>query len=1213
LRRGEARLRRLALSFARNQNPDAPNRHEPPSNLLWENPEARLVLDSMSEMFLVLDRAFQIVFVNRALAASGDKGYEGLVGRNHWELFPDMRGTVVEESYERAFATGVPVRFEYFYPPVGVWVDVNAYPYGQYLHVYFKDTTEIKRAESERARWAAALQAMVDGFPQIAWAAGPDLAPTYLNRRWYEYTGFSPDDPYDLTHVIPPEDLDAIGAKTVAAAGGPVEHEIRLRRYDGALRWHLVRMEPHRDADGSLLGYFGTSTDVHDLKAAEETLVATTDAVPVMIAYIDADLVYRFCNRLYEEWFERPRSEIVGRHVREVVGESAFQTVLPFLHRVLAGERIAFAEWLVYPHRGRRFTQVSYVPRTAEDGRVEGLYALVVDATPARLAQEALQASEEGFRTLFEGAGVGMAEVDPDTTTFVVVNRALADMLGYSKEELVGRSPRDFSHPEDINVGREEAEAIRLGLRSSGTWERRYQRKNGETIWLLVRATRVSRGAQGKPTNLGVYVDITERKTAEGALRFLVDLEEATRAQDDPATIMAIVARMLGEHLKADRCAYAEVESDEDHFTIQGDYTVGDAVSIVGRYAMAAFGARALADHRQGKTFVVNDVDRDVPHPEEREAYRLTQIQAVVSVPLMKRGRFVAGMAVHQRVPRQWTAGEIELVEMVVDRCWSSIEQIRSARAVRESEERYRFLAESSPDIVFTAGPEGTVDYVNSRWVSYFGYGFEEARERGWAGVVHPDDHEASMAVYRRQIAQGQPIEVEYRLRSNDGQFRWHICRMEPMRDEAGRVQRWFGTITDIHDQKSRERALEIINQVGRSLAEDLDLDRIVQALTDASTEVTGAEFGAFFYNVENAAGEILFLYTLSGAPREAFAGFEMPRATAVFGPTFRGEGVVRSDDITKDPRYGQMGDPHHGMPKGHLPVISYLAIPVFSRSGEVLGGLFFGHSEPGRFTPEHERLVASFASQAAVALDNARLYERVSSMNEELERRVTERTAELEAANREMEGFTYSISHDLRAPLRAIVSSSRMLEEDFGPQLTPEANALLERQRSAALKMATLIEDLLNFSRIGRQEIRKRAIDLSALAADVVEEYGEGCSVEVQPGMEFQGDPALIRLVLQNLIENACKYSPGGGRVRVGTVQTDEGLAYFVADQGIGFDMQYAERIFRPFERLHRDGEFEGTGIGLANVRRIVERHGGKVWAESTPGQGSTFYFTGG
>jgi signal transduction histidine kinase len=233
--------------------------------------------------------------------------------------------------------------------------------------------------------------------------------------------------------------------------------------------------------------------------------------------------------------------------------------------------------------------------------------------------------------------------------------------------------------------------------------------------------------------------------------------------------------------------------------------------------------------------------------------------------------------------------------------------------------------------------------------------------------------------------------------------------------------------------------------------------------------------------------------------------------------------------------------------------------------------------------------------------------------MNEELERRVTERTAELEAANREMEGFTYSISHDLRAPLRAIVSSSRMLEEDFGPQLTPEANALLERQRSAALKMATLIEDLLNFSRIGRQEIRKRAIDLSALAADVVEEYGEGCSVEVQPGMEFQGDPALIRLVLQNLIENACKYSPGGGRVRVGTVQTDEGLAYFVADQGIGFDMQYAERIFRPFERLHRDGEFEGTGIGLANVRRIVERHGGKVWAESTPGQGSTFYFTGG
>lgn len=174
----------------------------------------------------------------------------------------------------------------------------------------------------------------------------------------------------------------------------------------------------------------------------------------------------------------------------------------------------------------------------------------------------------------------------------------------------------------------------------------------------------------------------------------------------------------------------------------------------------------------------------------------------------------------------------------------------------------------------------------------------------------------------------------------------------------------------------SPKRLWEAIDQVGRTIAAELELNRLVQAITDASTSLIGAAFGAFFYNVLDEKGESYSLYTLSGVPREAFAKFPMPRNTTLFGPTFRGEGVVRIDDVTKDPRYGQTG-PHYGMPSGHLAVCSYLAVSVISRGGEVLGGLFFGHPQPSRFTQEHEHALVGVARYAAIAIENARLYER--------------------------------------------------------------------------------------------------------------------------------------------------------------------------------------------------------------------------------------------
>src|SRR5918998_1326382 len=260
----------------------------------------------------------------------------------------------------------------------------------------------------------------------------------------------------------------------------------------------------------------------------------------------------------------------------------------------------------------------------------------------------------------------------------------------------------------------------------------------------------------------------------------------------------------------------------------------------------------------------------------------------------------------------------------------------------------------------------------------------------GWQSVHDPAVLPSVLERWQASIANGEPFDMVFPLRGADGVFRPFLTRVQPLRDDDGRVTRWFGTNTDISEQQAtaealaeEKRRLETLNRTAALVAAELQLEKLVQTVTDAGVELTGAEFGAFFYNVLNERGESYTLYTISGVPREAFSKFPMPRKTEIFGPTFKGEGVVRSADIREDPRYGN-NPPYNGMPEGHLPVVSYLAVPVVSRSSEVLGGLFFGHPEAGVFGEREEQIVVGLAAQAAVAIDNARLFK---SMRESQDR----------------------------------------------------------------------------------------------------------------------------------------------------------------------------------------------------------------------------------
>ena len=310
-----------------------------------------------------------------------------------------------------------------------------------------------------------------------------------------------------------------------------------------------------------------------------------------------------------------------------------------------------------------------------------------------------------------------------------------------------------------------------------------------------------------------------------------------------------------------------------------------------------------------------------------------------------------------------------------------------------------------------------------------------------WLTAVFPDDALKISSALETSKGSGH-FYVEFRVKQPDGKLHWLAGKgqVDPVSDSGGKMLR--GTYYDINERKQLEarllsvnetlearvaelreeaRALEVLNRTGIAIGAELDLERLVQIVTDAGVELSGAQFGAFFYNVTRDDGEAYTLYTLSGAPREAFAKFPMPRNTQIFEPTFRGAGPVRSPDILADPRYGKM-EPYRGMPPGHLPVRSYLAVPVLSRGGEVLGGLFFGHAQPAMFSARAERILMGLAAQAAVAIDNSRLYQ--TSVREVAARREAEE--QLQELNRNLEQRASQRAEQLAASINKLEESER-------------------------------------------------------------------------------------------------------------------------------------------------------------------------------------------
>jgi PAS domain S-box-containing protein len=493
---------------------------------------------------------------------------------------------------------------------------------------------------------------------------------------------------------------------------------------------------------------------------------------------------------------------------------------------------------------------------------------------------------------------------------------------------------------------------------------------------------------------------------------------------------------------------------------------------------------------------------------------------------------------------------------------------------------------------------------------------------------LHLEDREQTIANIDEALLNHHDYEVEYRLIRPDNSEVWISAKGRGVYDDAGNVTGMLGFVQDISARKATEEtlreqadALRTLNEIGKVISAELDLHKTVQAVTDAATEITGAEFGAFFYNVLNDNGASYMLFTMAGAPHEIFDHLPMPRATDLFGATFRGEGVVRIGDVKKDPRYGK-NSPYYGMPEGHLPVTSYLAVPVVSRSGEVLGGLFFAHPDAHVFTERDEIVVAGLASQAAVAMDNARLYETAKRARADAEKAAAENERlfrQAEESSRLKEEFLATISHELRTPLSAILGWARMLR--MGQLSGENATKALDTIERNARAQAQLVDDLLDVSRIitGKLRMDVQPADPNSFidaAVEAVRPAAEAKGVRIQKivdtgAISIPGDPVRLQQVVWNLLSNAIKFTPRGGRVQIRSERVNSHLEIVVSDTGQGISADFLPHVFDRFRQADQktSRQHGGMGLGLAIVRHLVELHGGTVRANSEgEGQGSTF-----
>lgn len=498
----------------------------------------------------------------------------------------------------------------------------------------------------------------------------------------------------------------------------------------------------------------------------------------------------------------------------------------------------------------------------------------------------------------------------------------------------------------------------------------------------------------------------------------------------------------------------------------------------------------------------------------------------------------------------------------------------------RDTQQRFWQLAQAMPQIVFIADQQGAMEFVNQRWTEVTGYPREQALGAGWRNAVHPDDLPMLVDQLAARLKDGKELQLEFRLRSGSGTYRWQLLRVLPVHMREDAPPSWFGTATDIDMLKEAQDTL-------RRQAEQLGIASRLTRMGNWRVDLQAERFAM--------SEEVCSVLDLAPDVRPT-----LQEVLAMVDPQSL---PAATQAMTRCVEQGESFDVE-------LEMVSAAGRRVWVRSV----------GEPIRDATG--RVVAIQGAQQDITL-RMLMMEEIRRLNASLEERIAERTAQLSAneaalrlANEQLEAFSYSVSHDLQSPLQRVGAYARLLQQELTAAPDERAQHYLGRILANADTMAQLIEGLLALAHVSELEVIRAPVNLSEMATQILsrlqlEQPHRRVQWQVQPGLAVTADARLMRSVLENLVGNAWKFTSGQGDASIVVGSSAERGEYFVRDTGVGFDMAYVDRLFGTFQRLHGEDEFPGTGIGLATVARAITRQGGRVWAVSAPGEGATFYFT--
>jgi PAS domain S-box-containing protein len=901
-----------------------------------------------------------------------------------------------------------------------------------------------------------------------------------------------------------------------------------------------------------------------------------------------------------------------------------------------------------------------------------------------RQAEGRLLESDERFRLLVDRVkDYAIFLLDPQGR-LASWNIGAERIHGYRAEEIVGKHFSCFFSAEAAAQGRPDRElevAQTDGRFEDEGWR---VRKDGSRFWANVVLTALWDEAGGLKGFSKITRDLSEHKRAEDALRQAHE-ELERRVQERTAELARAnqALRESEERLAAELEATTRLHALSTRLLVAADLTMAldDVLQEAILVTRSDFGniqlynpqSQALEivaqrgfwqdflDHFRtvrvdegsccaqamisGQRMVIEDVELDSSYERHRQIAAAAGYRGVQSTPLMSRSGNVLGMlSTHFRRPHRPSERDERLLDLHARHAADLIERLRFEEALRESEAKFRLLADTIPQLAWTARPDGHSFWYNRRWYEYTGTTPEQMEGWGWQSVHDPNELPKVLERWKGSIATGEPFDMVFPLRGADDVFRPFLTRIMPLKDDSGRVLQWFGTNTDITEQRRMEEALrrahDELEQRVRARTADLaaanaalqararqqaavaefgqralagaDRTALTNGATAFAAQALGVEYGRVMELLPDGARLLLrggvgwkdgrLGSATVGTGRASVSGFTLLVNEAVVCADWQAERRFRPPQLLAD----------HG-------VVSSMTV-VIPGAERPYGVLAVDSTRQRQFTDDDKHFLQAVANVLATALERKQAEERAEAF-----------AAELQRSNRELEQFASIASHDLQEPLRKIRAFGDRLQARFAEPLGEQGRQYIERMQASATRMQTLIEDLLTFSRVTSEARPFTEVDLATEARHVVSDlesriHQTGGRVEVGDLPTVQADATQLRQLFQNLIGNALKFHKPGEPplVKVGAEMFPEAGAgvpragpnarvcrITIQDNGIGFEEAYLDRIFKVFQRLHSRHEYEGTGVGLAICRKIVERHGGTITARSAPGHGATFIVT--